>query len=617
MQMIEFIKDEFSNPSILIYKYKGLLLETLNSNDENKAYDINLIQNVNECSELTFSIMVTEDRKLDYSSNELLIYFSNIWFIIKDVETDLTNHTMKFSCTEMSCVLKGIYCEELNIIGETASSIFSKILASTGYADIGFQWLGTDVDNSILRHLVADKETSIYENLVNLAKNFNGSIEFSYDNNGVGYVYLRTQSITLHKFIRKEIDIKSLSITSSSNEIYTRLYPTGATDDTTGIVLDIQSVNGGKAILEDTSYFTSIGIPDNVIANNPQYQQLKSISDDTYVTAEDLLQYAKEELAKYSKPQFSAECTILDLSCYIDSVIEQPKINMSLKIIDKSINFVFDCLITGIERNYNNPTETKLTIANIIPYSTSFQSLQATSTVVSKVISTTNGVPTVNVNYASGILNAQNTSLVGTVDSNTPSDKQSTISILFEDRRIGYPTYGALGIGTKGLCIAKELNVDGTWKWQIFGDVNGFNASLIKTGILKSNNGQNLIDLDDNSFSFLNNKLYSNNGIIEVPTQALTTSDKQIANTEFVTNKINERQNVVVGSMTSIITSGTGNINLTISGLGTNPIVIINGDYSLNTVQILGVKNISTDNITVYYSNAIDGNCKFNYTYSK
>jgi hypothetical protein len=107
MEMIEFIKDEFSKPSILIYKYKGLLLETLNSYVENKAYDITLTQNVNECSELTFSIMVTEDRKLDYSSNELLIYFSNIWFIIKDVETDLTNHTMKFSCTEMSCVLKG------------------------------------------------------------------------------------------------------------------------------------------------------------------------------------------------------------------------------------------------------------------------------------------------------------------------------------------------------------------------------------------------------------------------------------------------------------------------------------------------------------------------------
>jgi hypothetical protein len=276
---------------------------------------------------------------------------------------------------------------------------------------------------------------------------------------------------------------------------------------------------------------------------------------------------------------------------------------MSLKIIDKSIGFVFDCLITGIERNYNDPLSTKPTIANIIPYSTSFQSLQATSTVVSKVISTTNGVPTVNVNYASGILNAQNTSLIGTVDNSTPTDKQSTISILFEDRRIGYPTFGAMGFGTKGLCIANELNTDGTWNWQVFGTVNGFNASLIKTGILKSNNDEFSFDLT--------------NGITNVPTQVLTTSDKQIANTEFVTNKFNERQNVVVGTISNSLTNTTGSIDLTITGLGTNPIIITNGDYENNTVQVVGVTNKSTDVITVHYINATVGNCKFNYTYSK
>jgi hypothetical protein len=275
---------------------------------------------------------------------------------------------------------------------------------------------------------------------------------------------------------------------------------------------------------------------------------------------------------------------------------------MSLKIIDKSINFVFDCLITGIERNYNNPTETKLTISNVIPYSTSFQSLQATSTVVSKVISTTNGVPTVNVNYASGILNAQNTSLVGTVDSNTPSDKQSTISILFEDRRIGYPTYGALGIGTKGLCIAKELNVDGTWKWQIFGDVNGFNASLIKTGILKSNN-------DEFSFDLVNN-------LTHVKTQMQGTKDNQVASTEFVQNEI-EAKKTIVGTITTSLLNTSGDIDLTIAGVGINPIIMINGDYVNNTAQVVGVNNKSTDVITVHYINATVGNCKFNYTYSK
>lgn len=601
MKQIEFLKDEFIKPTPILYKYKGYPLHVLRSNDEKKVTDIDLTRNINECAELTFTIITTKDRKIDYNSNELMVWFDNTWFIIKEIDTDLNSYTMKFTCYELSTILKGIYCETISQIGQTAQTIFNSIISATAETNIGFQWLGTDVDSSILRHLVADSETSVYENLVNMAKNFNGSIEFSYDKNGIGYVFLRTQPIISHKFIKKEIDIKSLSITSSSSEIYTRLYPTGYTDEN-GIVLDIQSVNNGKAILEDFTYYKAIGIPDNIISSNPQYRQLKTLSDDTYTDANDLLQYAKEELAKYSKPQFSADCTIEDLSIYIDSPIEQPKINMNLRIIDKSINFIFDCLITGFERNYNNPFETKLTISNIVPYTTSFQSLQATANTVSQVVSTTNGTPTVNVNYIAGILNGLNTSFIGTVDLNTPTNQQSTISILFEDRRVGYPTFGAIGLGTKGLCIANELNSDGTWKWNIFGTPKGFDASLIKTGILKAS---------DSSFSF---DLVNN--VTHVATQSQGTKDNQIASTEFVQNEINAKK-TIVGTLNNTITNGTGNINLTISGLGINPIIVNNGDYSLNTAQILGVKNISNDNIVVYYSNAITGNCKFNYAYSK
>lgn len=615
MKTISFFKEKFSKPSPILYKYKGCPLNSLASRDFNKAYDITVTENINECRELSFSIPITKDKKLDYNSNELMIFFDEVFYIIKEIDSDLNAYVMNVTCQELSTTLKNTYCETISQIGQTAQTIFNSIISATGYTSIGFQWLGTDIPNTTLRHLIADSEVSVYENIVNLAKNFNSSVEFSYDVQGIGYVFIRSQSIDTHKFIKKNIDIKSLSITSSSSEIYTRLFPTGSTSED-GIVLDIQSVNGGKSILEDTSYYKSIGIPDDVIANNPQYRQIKTISDDTYTDAPSLLAYAKEELSKYSKPQFSAECQIEDLSVYTDSPIEMPRINMSVKIIDKNIGFVFDCLITGIERNYNNPLETKLTISNIIPYSTSFQSLQATTTTVSRIITTTNGSPTVNVSYASGNLNALNTSLTGSVDLTTQSDKQSTLAILFEDKRIGYPTYGAMGFGTKGLCIANTLKVDGTWDWKTFGTSSGFNASLVKTGILSTNNGQISIDLLNNSFNFLN-KLYSNNGLINVPTQLLTTNDKQIANTEFVTNKLNERQNVIVGTMTNAITIGNESIDLTITGLGINPIVVTNGDYSINTAQILGVKNLSTDIVTVYYTNAIGGNCKFNFTYSK
>jgi predicted nucleotidyltransferase len=101
-----------------------------------------------------------------------------------------------------------------------------------------------------------------------------------------------------------------------------------------------------------------------------------------------------------------------------------------------------------------------------------------------------------------------------------------------------------------------------------------------------------------------------------VKTQNQGTNDNQIASTAFVQNEINAKK-TIVGTVTIPITASIGETTLNIVGLGINPPIIINGDYSLNTAQVLGVKNVSTDNVIIYYSNAIDGNCKFNYTYSK
>jgi hypothetical protein len=60
------------------------------------------------------------------------------------------------------------------------------------------------------------------------------------------------------------------------------------------------------------------------------------------------------------------------------------------------------------------------------------------------------------------------------------------------------------------LCIANSLKVDGTWDWKTFGTSSGFNASLIKTGILKSNNEASWLNMTDGSFSLLNGILYNN-----------------------------------------------------------------------------------------------------------
>jgi hypothetical protein len=73
MKTISFIKDKFSKPSPVLYKYKGCPLNSLVSKDFNKAYDITVTENINECKELSMTIPITDDRKLDYNSNELMV----------------------------------------------------------------------------------------------------------------------------------------------------------------------------------------------------------------------------------------------------------------------------------------------------------------------------------------------------------------------------------------------------------------------------------------------------------------------------------------------------------------------------------------------------------------
>jgi hypothetical protein len=65
MKVIEFIKNDFTRPTPVLYKYFGYPLEILRSNDENTITDIDVTRSINECAELTFTINLTKDRKID------------------------------------------------------------------------------------------------------------------------------------------------------------------------------------------------------------------------------------------------------------------------------------------------------------------------------------------------------------------------------------------------------------------------------------------------------------------------------------------------------------------------------------------------------------------------
>lgn len=389
--MQDEIKRKYLNPTPLLYLYRGSIENSLMSKDIDTATNLVKTDSMNEVSTIEFDIPFSKNRKISYDDCEKLIKFDGEYYIIKTIEvTDDTTRNIHVKCEHESTELKGKYCECIKEIGQTPEHIFNAIfnaVKTTIKKDL-YKWKGTDVDSSIYRRLITEDETSIYQNLISMAEVFNGWIEITTDENEQKWVYLRTKPINNGKILKKNLDMKSLGITYDSTEIFTQLYGEGAQDEVTGNPITIMSVNPtGKSYLENYSWYLSKGIPTSVVDTEPKYQQLKKINDDTYINPKDLMTLMEEELKKCSVPKLDATLTMSDLSVYLESTKEPPTVGCEMLCIDKDIDFIFQCRVTGVERDYNNPLETKIDISNLVRYDTDFQNINHTIDTVDKVTS--------------------------------------------------------------------------------------------------------------------------------------------------------------------------------------------------------------------------------------
>ncbi|OSA91029.1 UNVERIFIED_ORG: hypothetical protein B2H93_14830 [Clostridium botulinum] len=368
---MEQIKDKYLNPVPILYTYRGMPENTLISNDFDTAKNITLTKDTNEVSQLIFSIPFTIDRKVSYDDCEKLVLFENEYYIIKDIQVeDNVTGSIKVTCKHKSLELKGVYCEPIKLIGVSPKDMFDKIMTSTKHPyDTGYKFKGTDVPSDKKRHLITENEASVYENLVSMAKVFNGWLEFSTDDNGQNWIFLRTKTIKNDKYVKKGLDMKALNINYNSDDLFTRVQPFGAKKD--GIEINIMGVNPTKqSYVENYSWYLAKGIPMDVIKKEAQYQQFKQMHMDEYTNPKDLYEFALEELKKCCVPKLEATLDMQDLSIYVDSLDEPPEIGYEITCINPDIDFILSCQITGVERNYNNPMETKVTIANFIRYDT-------------------------------------------------------------------------------------------------------------------------------------------------------------------------------------------------------------------------------------------------------
>lgn len=395
------IKKKYISPTPLLYLYRGKdgILNTLTSRDFNHASEIKLTKSTNETNKLVFKVPFCEDRKVDYDSCELLTKFEGEYYIIKNVVTDSSNLSSEVNCVHESEALKGIYCHAQKCIGSTPQEMFNSIVSSTTHPiDLGIKWAGCDVDINTKRHLITEDEASVYENFVSLAKVFNGAFEIYNDENDQRWFYLRTKTLDKGRKFKSELDLKSVNVEYDSSEIMYNLYPTGYTNEM-GIQLDVQEASQNpthQSIISNFSYPLAKGVPTSIIDKEAQYQQFKTLPDENYINADDLWIFAQEELKKCSVPTLNATISITDLSAYVDSSLDDLDLMEKILCIDKEIKFVFECQIVGIEKDYDNPLQTELTISNLIRYDTDFQNINHTVDTVNKIVNTnpfdTNGV---------------------------------------------------------------------------------------------------------------------------------------------------------------------------------------------------------------------------------
>lgn len=127
----------------------------------------------------------------------------------------------------------------------------------------------------------------------------------------------------------------------------------------------------------------------------------------------------------------------------------------------------------------------------------------ATSQVVSdvqKVTAYKDGQKTLVAEKITGVIDALQTSMRA---QRNVSQKQDVMAMLFEDIDPESPTFGAMSLGTQGLCISKTRLADNSgWDWSgsTAIDFNSIYANHIITGLLSGKDGNFWFDMDTGDF---------------------------------------------------------------------------------------------------------------------
>lgn len=536
------VKDRYLKPVLKLYDInKNWVCNLTTNNPKNSIFNLKKNMKVNEIDTLSFQVAF-DNTHISPNSCEMLIKHEFDWYIIKSVTLNSGDtRYLNVECESEFTISKTVLCETIEIIGETPEQMFNTIMNSVPDNKLNYVFKETDVTNR--RSLIVESETSLFENLIKMAEAFECTIRFSCGSNGEKYVSFIKEPHDRGRVIRRNNNLKNLNIVYDTSELFTKIMPFGADDD--GIEINIGDVNPTKKLyVENYDYFIAKGMTEGQIKNNMQTQALKVIKYADIVDENDLYTLALRDLEKYSKPRVKGNVEYADLSVLEDSISIEPMIHEKIKIADSEIKMMLTSNISEIEIDYENILNSKITLDNVIEYNSIFKDLIAQGEKIDSVIGTNpnTGKPSLIGSAIHGKIDTAITEIVGQVD---VAEKMKPYAILFECNVVGHDLYGAMALGTKGLLIAKEKDIDNSWKWKTAINANGVYSDelvgltimgeQIVAGIISSIDKSTWINLETGTFNFADKVKFDGDNFKIDATTILNAVNEEIDNGGAIT----------------------------------------------------------------------------------
>ena len=427
------LKIEFQKPKLTLCNTNYTPLGILTNKTHMSAHNVTLTSKVNETPCLSFDIPL--GGLIDNNSTELLIKHKNDYYVIKNISmTSGDTSSVTVNAEHIACELKGIvvsYFEDL--IGESPENMWKTVTTNCSMPEVikSIYIFETNIVDTY-RYLSGKDEKSVYEHLIDIAEQFEACLLFATDADGKIHIKLLYGDIDRGKFIRKGKDLKQLNLNFSTDSLFTKLTPFGATSDD-GIELTIIDVNNGKSYITNYDYYLAKGMTAEEIRNNPLCNQECVYRNADIVDAKNLLRLGRQELDKLSKPIVNGTIEAIDLNVFEGSLYLSPILCEKIIVIDKDINYSISCKITEIEFTYDNPLESKIGISNVVRYSTALKDLIKNSEAIGEILTNgLNGRPNLNASKVKGLIDGHIAQLKYSMENNITDVTDAVI--LFENR---------------------------------------------------------------------------------------------------------------------------------------------------------------------------------------